>query len=286
MNNTLPPLAFGGRTARPIKCPIEAANHIKGFIKGLTDYESLAKPNEFISQSSVVNINGLALAASANTPTQFKSSCKDIVLIIPMAGSGSASAGGSAYNYRAGENAVMLSKAKFTSVNSTISALIMKINEDKILQTTRNMLGVDADKPLTIDLYTSREISLNFGKISFDTIFRQYANLINQFYGDPQLLNKSGIDDGIYSAIAMMLHPALLMGNAHTATDVKYDKRLLDRTCQYIQANLTSPITLTMLDQVSSMSRRKLHYAFQFRYGCTPMQWVRDERLMRSLGIP
>jgi transcriptional regulator GlxA family with amidase domain len=27
------------------------------------------------------------------------------------------------------------------------------------------------------------------------------------------------------------------------------------------------------------MSRRKLHYAFLKRYNCTPMQWVRAERL-------
>lgn len=272
-------MAFGGRSATYVECPILMANQLKSLVPGLKDYESLVPASQFLSQTALVNINGLVVAATASTPTQYKSNCNDKALFIPLAGEGVASTASAKFRYKAGDAAALLSHDEFTGVNSTRSVLIVKFDEEKLLRTTRNILGIDADIALNFDLTASREVSLKMGNMSFEHIFRQYGNLINQYYLHPALLNKTGLDDGIYSAMAMMLHPALFKNTAHLLSSENYDKKSLDRTCQYIQANLTSPISLTMLDQISGMSRRKLHYAFQHRFGCAPMHWVRQERL-------
>jgi transcriptional regulator GlxA family with amidase domain len=63
------------------------------------------------------------------------------------------------------------------------------------------------------------------------------------------------------------------------------NRKLLDRVCQYIQENTHNPITLTDLERVSCMSRRNLHYVFQDHFKCTPMQWVRMERLEKARSM-
>ncbi len=48
---------------------------------------------------------------------------------------------------------------------------------------------------------------------------------------------------------------------------------------EWIDAHLATPITLTQLEQRSGYGRRSLQIAFQERYGCGPMQWIRLRRL-------
>jgi AraC-like DNA-binding protein len=47
-----------------------------------------------------------------------------------------------------------------------------------------------------------------------------------------------------------------------------------------IRANLAGPLDLAALERYGQKSRRKLQLLFQERLGCTPMQWVRHERLL------
>lgn len=54
----------------------------------------------------------------------------------------------------------------------------------------------------------------------------------------------------------------------------------LEELCAYIQRNLTD-CTLCMFDlkMASGRTVRAIQYAFRKQLGCTPMQWVRKERL-------
>jgi transcriptional regulator GlxA family with amidase domain len=116
--------------------------------------------------------------------------------------------------------------------------------------------------------------------MSLDTIFRQLANLLDEFSLQPELIELSGIDEVFYRNIAMMCQPTLFLDASTSSPNRKYARRLLDRTCQYVSAHLIEVITLKDLDLVACMSRRKLHYEFLKRYNCTPMQWIRSERLL------
>jgi AraC-like DNA-binding protein len=56
-------------------------------------------------------------------------------------------------------------------------------------------------------------------------------------------------------------------------------ERRLDGLIAHIAANLHRPLSLTELSARSGWSSRALQYAFQERFGCGPMQWVRRQRL-------
>jgi AraC-like DNA-binding protein len=53
----------------------------------------------------------------------------------------------------------------------------------------------------------------------------------------------------------------------------------LERLIAHIEANLHRPLSLQELSERGGCSPRALQYAFQRRFGCGPMQWVRQRRL-------
>lgn len=48
---------------------------------------------------------------------------------------------------------------------------------------------------------------------------------------------------------------------------------------EWVQVHLHTPITPTELSRRSAYSQRNLQYLFQRRFGCSPMQWVKRQRL-------
>jgi transcriptional regulator GlxA family with amidase domain len=53
----------------------------------------------------------------------------------------------------------------------------------------------------------------------------------------------------------------------------------------WLLAHLDQPISLSELEQRSSYSRRALQYAFKQRFGCGPMQWLRQQRMAKARAL-
>lgn len=92
------------------------------------------------------------------------------------------------------------------------------------------------------------------------------------------------LDDVIYRTLVLLLFPRLdrlLMAGA-SAADGPLRRQVLEELLDWLQANLHQSLTLTQLEQRSGYSRRTLQKAFQQRYGCGPMQWIRRQRLEQA----
>jgi transcriptional regulator GlxA family with amidase domain len=98
--------------------------------------------------------------------------------------------------------------------------------------------------------------------------------LIVHVSNQPQLRSALELDDAIYRVIAVLLNAELLEPDRYF-----HDGRRLDAVCAYIHMYLDEPIQLADLERSSGMSRRNLQYAFMREFSCSPMQWVRTERL-------
>ena len=133
-----------------------------------------------------------------------------------------------------------------------------------------------------IDLSQVRKVSLHSQRLSFEKVLRHLCGMVDLLLEYPDLLDKSGIEESFYRIMALMLQPALCSPQLELTDTRQYARRKLDRLCHYIQAHIDQVFTLGDLDRVSGMSRRSMHYAFQLRYQCTPMQWVRAERLIQA----
>lgn len=241
-------------------------------------HEPLVKAHEFMAQSATAHINGLTISSLANTPVRVTIKKSPVpMLFIPLFGSGTYRSKDENIIIRAEHRAALLPKGDYIGESTLRSSIVLFTDPVRLESTIRNMLGVENNGLNFIELNRPQSLLLRYGSISFDRIFRQHADAIDQLSSRPDLLHLSGVDDCIYRAMAMMLKPELFKLEANISQS--YSKNLLDRVCQYVQENKHQSITLTDLERVSCMSRRNLHYAFQRTFHCTPMQWVRVQRL-------
>ena len=281
---SLPSLIFGGRTAKIDDSIYDTRERLRFVVPGLQDIEATSN-DPCLHSSSLLNINGLKLAASASSPNRFKVGINEnTTLLIPFAGQGTVTIDGKLLNWEMGQKALVLPNSPFNGESIRNSTLIIEVDPKRLESIICNMLNLSAGTHLGFDSTTPREVDMQIGRLSFETMFRQFGNQLDQLSLQPELLNRSGIDDVIYRSIAMMLYPKLFLDAAKNPVN-NFERRLLDRVCQHIQANLDQPITISTLEQIGCMSKRKLHYAFQQRYNMTPMQWVRTERLLRSHSL-
>jgi AraC-like DNA-binding protein len=280
LHSHLASLAFGERSAQIDYSVYDMRERLNFVVTGLIEYESLIDDNLFRHHSSMLTINEMKIAATASTPIRSTvGQTNKSTLIVPFSGRGDLIANGNKLQWQSSKSAVFLPNCGGSSQSTTRSILMIDLDPIKLESIAVNMLGISPRSTPLLNLELPREINLQVGRISFVAIFREIANLLDQYSLQPELLNQSGMEDSLYRNIAIMFEPKLFLDASTSSPSRAYARRLLDRVCQYIQANLREPINLTDLERVSCMSRRKLHYSFLRRYNCTPMQWVRTERL-------
>jgi AraC-like DNA-binding protein len=129
-----------------------------------------------------------------------------------------------------------------------------------------------------------KELSLQHGRFSFDATLRAIVAQINSYEGNSSLLPLSGIDDVFYRTLALTLYPEKFLEQSERSSTT-VSTRHVSRVCEYVMANISRPITLTELEQLAHMSRRALHNAFQTVYRQSPMEWVREQRLLASRAL-
>jgi len=102
----------------------------------------------------------------------------------------------------------------------------------------------------------------------------------------PALPAKLGLDDVLLRLVVSWLQPQLL--EETTADRRRIHGRAggssFDELIDYIRANLDQPLRLSDLEARSHYSKRALQYAFRERLGCTPRQWIRQQRLERAMA--
>ena len=100
----------------------------------------------------------------------------------------------------------------------------------------------------------------------------------------PDMLQLSGIDEILYRHLAIALNPRAFIRESESRR-IPIDRRRLARVCEYVAANLGSPISLTDLERVGHMSRKTLYNAFVKAVGMSPAAWVREQRLQKARGL-
>ena len=91
------------------------------------------------------------------------------------------------------------------------------------------------------------------------------------------------LDDLIRRLIVMLLVPDFLESNSP-------DPQINDPfphqgLVEWLLAHLHEPISLSDMEKRSCYSRRSLQNAFKQRFGCGPMQWLRQQRLAKAKAL-
>jgi len=273
----LPPLIFGNHQSS-IETDINRfRDRIGNFCNTVTTLDSSIADKHFQHKSSHVEMNDLGLTATASTPLQLATGDTDAQIIsIAFNSCAKTSVNGSTHQWHAGHNAFYSAGEKRSGDAGYISMLNIRPNLDRLKITASTMLG--GSEAFENSHQESRPIELVSHGINFDAMIRHVCATVDNTNLSPGMLEKLGFDDVIYRMTAMMLAPSLFITNRNTYVE----KKRLDHVCDFVMANLSNTITLTDLENVAKLSGRSLQYNFMKTYGCSPMVWVRKQRLLKA----
>lgn len=249
----------------------------------------------FCQRSSLVRCGDLILLASAHTPVSIKALNDDdgVVVILPYGGQAEVSSQSQHFLLESTAEMAYLPGGNLQISSREFSSVIFRIDRLRLQTTTQSLMAAHGSIP---QLGEDLQIARVFGA---DSEFS--AALVLQLRRTVQMLDlaclqASGLlealqlDELIYRILAELVglqshrDPKAGGPDPFSGRPTAMRDQILEDLIAWIHANLHRPIDLTELEQRSAYSRRSLQYTFKRRFGCSPMHWIRQQRLQRALS--
>jgi AraC-like DNA-binding protein len=253
----------------------------------LRQFRPLVAEQDFYQEIGLLQINRLRLMSYASAPVQ---------LILEPTASVHLAAGFSGCRFARTPAGVMACRAGngFLLPSGPIdvwggaSTVVMVLQPADLNRAAAAMVGnATTLEPLAgaapgIRHFQARELSLLQGQ----QLHALLQHLDTCLGSHPALPAQLGLDDVLLRLVVSWLQPQLL--EETTADRRRIHGRAggscFDELIDYIRANLDQPLRLSDLEARSHYSSRSLQYAFHERLGCTPRQWIRQQRLERAMA--
>lgn len=171
------------------------------------------------------------------------------------------------------------------TIKNHFNGVVFDIDLHRLRKTATSMAGIGiSERRFTGQLNFARTIHLKDKRSQqLLGVLKQSFRLLDHEHlravGDLDFLN---IDDLIYRALAFLLYPNLPQIIQSETSPRSSRERIFEDLLAWSLANLHTPINLSQLEERSGYSRRNLQLAFQQRFGCGPIQWVRQQRLEQA----
>lgn len=159
------------------------------------------------------------------------------------------------------------------------SSVTLRLDPNRVNLTGFSMFGSSYKKMISDN---TRKPALEIGKISFFCLFQSVFQQINSIGSHSDFLQRLSIDDTLYRLTLACLFPNLcLVGGPHNS----YLKAELSMLCEFLRANLTSPISLTEMEKICGLTARTLQRSFLKGLGLSPKQWLIKQRLHAARAV-
>ncbi len=241
------------------------------------EYDAIGDATAFATQQVSATFGGLTLSAIAHTPIRTRVSSDELTFFLPVDGGPIQSTVNDEYIACAvGEAALLAPEGDRIGTGESRSIVAATLDRRRLLKTARAMTG---DGALRLDWQRPTVLPLAAAGINLDLMIRSACRMLDACNLNGAAAASLGIDETIYRAVSAMLLRDRLFAPAEKPPVRPGVDRRLELACQYIMAHLESRIALTDLEVVSGLSTRALQYGFQNRFGCSPVTWIRNERL-------
>lgn len=237
----------------------------------------------FFHRSGVIHVGDVAVSCSRHAPLEIGFDEGDLAtLILPLAGEAQVGTDGQTLRLQGGPMAAYLPGAAFTASTGTFEEVMICLDRRRLAATASTLSGSGRDpdhhrprfeSPLVVDGSRSGQ----------QADLLRHLQLALRMVDAPLLGPVGGLaapqlEDVLYRLVAALVCPEAVRGIDGSLGDPHRD-RPFDELLEWIQAHLHSPITTTELSRRSAYSLRNLQYLFQRRFDCSPMKWVKWQRL-------
>lgn len=183
-------------------------------------------------------------------------------------------------------NTCLILPGKPLSIETSLfSGLAFHLDTQRLLKTATGMAGLSQTPDSwvkSVHESSGWEPSREPGLATLQAMLRQAIVMAELQAGSSQsLLDRLQLDAMIYQLLAAMIFPELREESSFERLThrIEAGRDSFDELLDFIKSNLAEPLNLTELELQSHYSRRALQYTFRERLGCTPLQWIRNQRL-------
>ncbi|MBX9662174.1 AraC family transcriptional regulator [Novosphingobium sp.] len=270
----LPALPFGNANAKVAPDARVAADTWATMVPAICTLDE-DRHVPFAAKVAARRVGDLDVITAALTTAKVKvEETKGWQLIIPFHGYGTMRGDRTTLAFEGGCQGLLMPNLRRTTDCTSQMIVTANVTIAKLRETASAMMGDGSgqaridDRPYALDMRRQREIF---------PAFQQLCSLIETTSGNPHYARILGIEDAMYRWTIHAL--ALLPQDAESALKVSRDRHRIDVVCDLVRTSHDRPLTLTEMERLSGLSARALQYAFKARFGCSPMEWQRRERM-------
>jgi AraC-like DNA-binding protein len=279
---TFPALLFGERDAIRMtdhRVLVETMNQVR---PGVNAYDPIGSPDAFSCKFSSFKLESMQLTAIAMSPTTIdRTGVHGATLMIPLSGGIKYSVEGQPFHYGLGQGSLYLpeNSGKFVGGSDGIHHLLLQFEPQMLEKTALAMLGLPASAAIDLQLEDPRLTPLTVAGQPFGVVLQQLGTIIDMHQRDAKVLTQLGVQDMLFRHIVMMLRPEVFLNQAAHPRTSADGAALVSQLCEFMRAHLDGGLTLTDLEAFSGLSARSLQLAFKKQLGCSPMQWLTEQKL-------
>lgn len=253
----------------------------------LEDFSYTTKEQHFRSSHRTLPLGQVVIAANDyNTGVRLEGQSSQLMFNLNTGGHTRWEVRGTSLQAQAGDwSWIVKGPAEGSWIRTPGAGLAINTTPTTLVHTCRAMYGAVAAKRLDTQLRLPIQVCwLQGGAIGpFSSSLLQTLQLIDD------LLSSNGsvpaalaIDDLICRQLVLMLMPELQHGAL--AQPLEPTGQRFEQLLEWMESQLTEPLSLTQLESRAGLARRTLQKAFHDRFGCGPMQWLRKRRLEQALA--
>ena len=163
-----------------------------------------------------------------------------------------------------------------------LSGIYCQINHERLNQTIQTI--DPRQKPLALDQPFIFQPGEQSKESCFSSDIIAFFTFVNSLLTESQSLPAElCLEDTIYRMLALSLLKKSRSAPPRSTPNLKNWNWELDELVDYIKANSHLPLSMTDLEAVSHYSARHLQYTFKEKLGCSPMQFLRNQRLSKAM---
>lgn len=274
---TLPRLAFGDGRAQQFSCAERMSESLTRGGSLEMKHRSVESDGAFGARMAAIQTRSSRLVALASSAFHVEASgAPRGLLMVALHGSTITRRGARTYEWGRNEGALYLPPGGCVAQSTARSVIGIDIDPVDFHRVTEVMLGRAPTPNSQFSFARPSFVDTPSSRFDFIGVIEGIAATMDRLGGDANLIERAALDDALIRVVALLLNFEEFSAEEPEAGAPPAVVRM---ACEYIDAHLTSTITLTDLESITGLSRRSLQYAFRSAFSCTPMQWVAQRRL-------
>lgn len=279
----IPTLAFDNSCVTKVVNSHSALEEQQQLFSTQYNYQSLAPKSEFYYRASHLLINELHVSAISHSAIYAQKNDDGFAyLLLPTSGFVEGDTDRGKYFFQPNHSAFLSSNDTKSFKTTARSVVRLTIDFDKINSV---FLLMTANHKMIKTSEESRSLPLIVGDMNFAILFESLYQQINSVACNHKILSRLRIDELFYRMCAYLLHQEHFLkedGSLRRQVEVRVELRAL---CEWLNANLTEPVSLTEMERMSGLSARVLQYSFRKSFGLSPKEWLRKQRLHAARAV-